>query len=301
MRVLLGILTLFLASSIAGQVEVALLAPLNAELGPETADRTRVKVTSHHAFRAVGPFILVEASSNGIRGTFILDSGSPGLILNQPVTEPVAHGQALGSPVPYGEVEVTDFQWGPIEQHDLKAYTIDLSHLDESLGLHVAGLIGYEQLREAAISINYPRQQLTFQASDANDAALGVPLKFRLCGHVPTLRSVVAGKRLDLALDTGSGVNLLDVELLDRISEDECAEMADLEVRGLGTTVSRIQRRRVHLTEVADGNWLNLPFAFADLAGFRESGLLVDGLLGRDWIAERTVTLDYKRKRIYVK
>ena len=176
-----------------------------------------------------------------------------------------------------------------------------MSHFERALGVDIAGLIGYAQLRELAVTIDYPGRELTFLGKGYAEEGLGVPLRFRLRGHVPTMQASVAGRRARLGLDTGSGVNMLDVSYRAAAYDSRSTHLPAMVVSGVGAGAEQVERLSLPVTEIARANWIHLPFAFTDLERFRESGLRIDGLLGREWMAQRTITLDYQRSQLYVR
>ena len=115
------------------------------------------------------------------------------------------------------------------------------------------------------------------------------------------MQASVAGRRARLGLDTGSGVNLLDHSYRDAAYDSRSTLLPAMVVSGVGAGSEQVERLSLPVTEIARANWIHLPFAFTDLERFRESGLHIDGLLGREWMAQRTITLDYQRSQIYVR
>ena len=282
--------------------EVALvdIHPLAPGRTPSTSTARGAPTST--TFRPAGAFMLIEATVDGHPGTYILDSGAPGLILNRrpsAVEESVA-AEGLNGSVAFAKTEVASLQWGPLTQTDLTAYAVDLDYLTEALGERIDGMLGYDQLSALPVTIDYRRGSITHHVEDA-PAGEGVKLRLRLRGHVAAVRGRIDGRRVELALDTGAGVNVLDDDRLSRLGDDAHERMDDMLLRGLDARQERVPRARVHLTEIADANWIGLPFAFADLSGFAKAGLRVDGVLGKEWLQRHTVTLDYGRGVAYVR
>ena len=297
---LAALIGVFLVLQAQGQaVSMALLGEYDQLLAAKSSVRLESEV--HQAFQSRGAFILVQAKVDGQVGTYILDTGAPGLILNRAPSSAQDAGLGLNQSVHFEQTSVSTFAWGPLQQHKVKALAVDLSHFERGTDCRIAGIIGYEQLRQVMITINYPRNLLTFLPADADVDRLGTRLRFRLDGHLPVLRSAVGGKKARLGFDTGSGVNLLDIVYRSIAEAQATASLPDIRVNGVDAVPQRVQRISLAMTEIEKANWLNLPFALIDLAGFRESGLLIDGLLGREWMAERSVTIDYRHRRLYVK
>ena len=300
LRFVLICLFALLLGSISAQHEVAIwrYAGSNVPAGSSSFEKSAAKVQS---FQSISAFLIVEAEVNGKKGFFILDSGSPGLVLNQKPKTSGEAAKALHGEVAVEEILVAQLRWGPIEQEGVSAYALDLSHLSESTGLEIAGMLGYEPLRQAVITIDFIRKLISFSSFKEQAQEEGLELRFRLKGHLPVLRSSVAGQRIDLGFDTGSGVNLIDKKWLGNLDHSQLSILPVLEIRGLGQHKELVARRRVQLTEVDKGNWVNLPYAFPDLIGFRESGLQIDGLLGKEWMQGRTITLNYQQRRLWIR
>lgn len=255
------------------------------------------------AIRFVGGFLVVTASVDGVAGNYVLDSGAPALIVNRPANDDdeVVAAESLNGAVAFARTTVTQFEWGPVRQDNLTAYAVDLEYLTTALGERIDGMIGYEQLRVTPVAIDYREASLTHLPQEGRvQPANAIRMRMRLSGHVPALRGRINNRRVRLALDTGAGVNLLDDERLVGLDEDVHDRMDDILLRGLDARQSRVPRARVHLTEIADANWIDLPFAFADLSGFAKAGLRVDGVLGKEWMQRHRVTLDYGRRRVWV-
>lgn len=305
---LLALVTL--AASGWGQRDVAALAALSSgrvgasERSVEAQDGALSKVIG---FEVSGAFIIVEASVDGRSGRYILDSGAPGLILNDRVLEAIDSAVALGSVVPIGQRRVGSFAWGPLRQTAIDAYVLDLSYLEGDHGSDIAGIIGYDQLAVHPVAIDYPRRTISFLPSHRAARREGTRISFRLRGHLPVLSAVVDRQRIGLAFDTGAGINLIDHGYFPDF-EDVSAELPAVGVRGLGAVTQLVPRRSVALTQTDQTNWLHLPYGFADLSSFDESlsdgstaGRGIDGVLGQEWMRNRVITIDYSRGRLYVR
>ena len=306
-RALVTFLLALSVHTVVGQVDVCVLGHLRSLPSVTTIAFGVSPADQSSAFRTLGPFMVVQVEVDGVTGSYILDSGAPGLILNGVVTEVVDSARALDRFVMIGERRAKRLDWGPIKQSDVHAYVLDLSHLEHSLGEPISGLIGYEQLRQLPLTIDYPKRTLTFLRKHSEAKAQGIALTFELLGHLPLVDAEVGGTRAWLGFDTGSGVNLLNADYLLQVGPNS-AELPDMQVRGLGATSAVIARRSIGLTRTSNANWMNLPYGFADLTGFRESAYdqdagaqQLDGLLGKEWMQQRVVTLDYGRRRLYVR
>lgn len=308
MRPLLAISILLLGAAATAQpdsAEVALVElPAVAAVG--TASNSEVLTSDLSLVQpmySLGGFLVVRAEVDGIEGNYVLDSGAPGLIVNRPARpgDVLVSAEALNGGIAFARTTVESFAWGAVRQQGITAYAVDLDYLTEALGTRIDGMIGYDQLRVAPLTLDFDAGSLTQHSTENRfEPTAAVRLRMRMRGHVPALKGRIDGRRLRLALDTGAGVNVLDDDRLRRLGDDAHEPMDDMLLRGLDANSQRVPRARVHLTEIADANWIGLPFAFADLSGFAKAGLRVDGVLGKEWLQRHRVTLDYGRGHVWV-
>lgn len=298
MRLLYPAILLWIGLSTGyAQVNLALVAAL-PELPKAIHESYAADVPLTLPFELAGAFAVVRASVDGRTGRYIIDSGAPGLILNRPNARGGSATTFAGE-IAVGEVNVDRFDWGALRQKGLTAYTMDLSQIVDAEGEPFDGIIGYAQLRAIRLELDYQARRLRFLARRAPIEHV-VALPFHLSGHVPVVRAQVAGRTIMLGLDTGAGINILDGRFRSALSATADA-LPPILVRGLSAAVDTVRRATVPLTEIQGSNWVDLPYGFADVARFRESGLRIDGLIGKEWLEHRVVTLDYRKRRIYVR
>lgn len=251
-------------------------------------------------FETTGSFILVDAIVDGSKGKFILDSGAPGLILNESPTQSSQKAVTLTGQVDVGEKKISILKWGLLTQSNVQALTIDLSYLNNLGAGEIMGIIGYQQLAALTFTLDLPNHRLIQHTSFPKKCevpAVRIPLKFT--GHLPVVKSKIGKRKSLLVFDTGAGVNLLDHRNVRRINLDETPSSL-ISLRGLNDELVMSKYYKVPLLEIASGNWLNQKFASTDLKELSKNGKVIRGLLGRQWFKDRKITVDYQRKRILV-
>ena len=115
-------------------------------------------------FSRAGNLILIKAKADNIEGSFILDTGAPGLILNMtyfrdyPYTEP-SHGEnsggITGSVTDNGRTEVKKFSFGAVNYYKVTADRINLGHIENSKGIKIFGLMGVQLFKQFEMIIDY--------------------------------------------------------------------------------------------------------------------------------------------------
>ncbi|MEL6658366.1 MAG: aspartyl protease family protein [Bacteroidota bacterium] len=281
-----------------GQRNVALLdAPV----------RSLQHVHLDHDEQEAYPFILdqgliyIEAKLDGTSGAFILDTGAPGLVINETPTQlhEDYRAQSCSQEVVVGMRPVAQFIWGEKEWGKMEAITLDLQHLQSSKVQEVRGLLGYELLQEYTLILNYQQEQLRLLDQPVNVALHqpSVRLPFVLDGHLPVVEVKIGGQLLRLGIDTGSASNILNKSwqnLVEQNSGDSWYE----ELQGLDQTVQLVDALQVEELQFGD-EFIGTKFLMLDLSHLQDpSSKPLDGLLGHDFLTHFKVAIDYPRGEI---
>jgi hypothetical protein len=142
---------------------------------------------------------LFKVRVNGNVQNFLLDSGSPYMVLN---------GKA-GT----GAETVSAFEWGGLRLSNQLAMVADISHLGERLGLEIHGLIGCAQIMNYDLLLDYSEKYVSLYDSyggtpDCMSGAKSIP--FIMSNHIPVVSVRIGGKCFSMGLDTGASQNVLE-------------------------------------------------------------------------------------------
>jgi len=270
--------------------------------------------TIYIPFRVVGRLIAVDASIDTVSGLFIVDTGSSDLLLNENYFESqrtFSSRTAVGVTGEMGELKtrtVDTLNWDLLEIENLEGHVVSLAHIEEKKNIRLIGVLGYEVFRNFEILIDYSIRQLVVTRVDKNGsrydpgAIFQQPIDsidFRLQGHVMVIRARINGVKLNLGLDTGAELNLLDVgvkrrvldnfEILRRVTmtgagEGEIELIAGI-LYGIETGIEQKTGMRTLLTRM----WrINQAFG---------SGL--DGVLGYEFLFDKRMLINYKKEKLY--
>lgn len=243
--------------------------------------------------------IYVQAEVDGTQGQFILDTGAPGLVLNEP-PHPTADSpytaQSCGDAVAIGVKQVNLFKWAGRKMKKVEAITLDMDHLEQVHQSPIKGMIGYDLLKDYLVFLDYSRQQLIISTNGALPLKPTAILPFELDGHLPVLTVVVNGQALRLGLDTGAAANLLDAKWRHLFPYSTSGTVSD--VQGLDQSVQRVPEVALSGMEVQqhtfDGTFLLMPLDHVQTT----SGQPLDGLLGYPFLSGYHVAIDYKGGRL---
>lgn len=245
--------------------------------------------------------IYVKAVVEGRTGDFILDTGAPGLVVNEiPVSAANDYkAQSCSQEVVVGVKPVKTFSWANRTIRNLEAITLDLSHLDKLHDAEVVGMIGYELIKKNTLFIDYERSQLMLLKNRMN-LALAAPLAripFELYDHLPVIEVVIADKIFRLGIDTGGASNLMDRNCTHQLA-GLVQGGATEEIQGLDQGVQQVEVAHLEGVEVANfefsGKFLLLDLSHLNAEGQRP----LDGLLGYQFLSNYRVAIDYPNQEL---
>ena len=297
--------TLWLVSFAAyGQRSVSLLHAPDQPV--RAAGERDLPLTAPSTFTFDRNLIFFEASVNGAPGNFILDTGAPTLVVNnRGVAETGGNytGYGSGGAVQCSDYRVEDFQMTGRTVRNYWAIGLDLRGMEDRTGRTIDGMVGYDLLNDGELRIDYRARSFRLLPSarhpEHEDRAPRAVLKFSLVDHLPVIRLRINGKRYDFAIDTGAGVNLVDVNLDGILPMLRTANQ--MNIQGLDGQSLDVDLYTLQLPQVPPSGTAPAPVEFVatDLQHLQENGQRIAGILGSAFLSRYTVGIDYRRRRIY--
>lgn len=253
-------------------------------------------------FEVVNGMIMVEASVNGDTGTFVLDTGSPTIVVNSRNVNDLRLAEA--NPQTHMDkrlaVKVNHFRWADIERQDLQAVAMDISHLESASSKKILGVIGFDVLRQYELLFDFEHQHLMMlPAKDNWVHRVNEPLhslRFKMHGQLPVVKAEVAGVKLKLGMDTG-GTNLLAEGLLDELEAAQIGQVGKEKMVGFGHRTHYLPAAKLAGVELDGTPFDETRFVFDDLDYLEEQR--IDGLLGLPFLAQFRFSINYRENRIY--
>jgi len=253
-------------------------------------------------FELKNGMIIVQASVNGDTGAFVLDTGSPNVVLN---TRNVT-GLRLAEANPQTQfdrslaVKVNHFSWAGVERENMEAVAMDISHLESVSKQKILGVIGFDVLQNYEVLFNFERCHLILLPPRDNWMhRLNEPLhrlEFRLHGQLPVVKARVGGQRLRLGLDSG-GTNLLGEEALAKLPEASVGPMEQQRMLGFGHRSQYLNAAELAPIEIDGQRFEATRFVFEDLPYLKEKR--IDGLLGLPFLGQFRFSINYSKEEIY--
>ena len=295
------ILFLFITQVADAQEHVAFF---DAATSYEAADESPYLNSTIVPFRMIEGMMLVEASINNQLGNYIIDTGAPTLVINEQPIQSTIRGRGISQGLLTAEVEVDAFDWSGIHKEKLSAFKVDISHLEEVSGETIAGIIGYDILKEVELLMDYSNKAVQLSAVKTKELYQRKPIAvipFTMQGHLPVIKVKIGKKKLRLALDTASESNILDDSIYKKISSAGLKNTMEGELQGVDQEIKKVLISTISETTVKGLPFTDMKYLFTDLSHLKkESGIYIDGLLGYPFFKQEKMSINYKERKIYV-
>jgi hypothetical protein len=262
------------------------------------------KAITKTSFELYDRMIVVEAKLNGEIGKYILDTGSPLLILNQ---VPQKKSTSIGGISEDGDAElikVKSFQWAGILSKGIEAIAFDMSKLENALGHKINGLIGQNILNDFELFIDISNRKIQlykpYRSSLHKEKKYQQKVSFSSKSHIPIITVKINGKRYRFGIDTGAEVNILNENLKDVFDEKVLTNFNSTNLHGLGGASQKVESAELSKFRIKGKNCKNYQFLLTDLTFFEEKyGHKLDGILGHPFLIENILSINYQKQKIY--
>ena len=253
-------------------------------------------------FELANGLILVEASVNGDTGSFILDTGSPMVVVNPKNISDLQISRTQSETAFRGQpVLVKHFAWAGIEREGLEALAMDMSHLEKASQRKILGVIGYEVLRKYELMFDCRNQVLLlYEPKNSWVHLQQAPLfsaRFTLQDELPVITARIGKKKVRFGLDTGGTSNLMSQELLQELPATAHGALEKEQVAGFGNLPEYKDAASIYGIQIADKTFRNSRFIFTDLSHLKR--LKVDSLLGMPFLCQYRFSINYRKGEIY--
>lgn len=252
------------------------------------------------------PLLMVRAKVNG-KGPFefVLDTGNGSfpLLIAPSLAASLAIPMAEGSPTEGFTVElnqsfhlgkVSSFELGALQsgQTDV-AVSPAIAEVNDKLGAHIDGNIGYPYLKAYALTFDFKRSVLTLssKAPEGKSVPIGVDAK----APIILLDVMANGQKLRFVLDTGASTTCISRGAAAGIGLKLGEAMALNRAPTANSNLSSLD-----MLEVAEKSERDLRIVVADFLDplSREVGVQIDGVLGFNFWKRYRMTIDYPGKRL---
>lgn len=296
--------------------------PLNISFGDKSFFSLNTPADSSTCtipFLRAGNLILLQANVDGTPGSFILDTGAPGLVLNityfrnHRVLEEVNEEQRgiTGTVSNVKRTEVATVRFGCIVAGSQTADLVSLAHLENNKGRKIFGLIGLSLLKQFEVIIDYDNNELQLTklnkrgapadgtASPADKTGYDI-IPIQVWDNKIVTSTIIGGKKLRLVIDTGAESNLLDGRLPGKVLDS-----VDIDRRIMlnGAGAQKVEALYGNLRNLSlDGHiFYNLPVIVTNLANTcLADNSCADGILGYDFLSLHKIGFNFVTNKMYI-
>ena len=269
--------------------------------------------TIYIPFGMVGRLIVVQAQVDGVAGNFIFDTGSERLLLNKDYVTSTPNSRLVTAVGNTGALHVMEKRVDSLSIDQLKipallAHVVDLNHIEIKKNTKVLGILGYNVFRDFEILIDFPNSRLRLSRIDKDGARLDqnlpweVPydsLEFEMKKHFIVVRSVVNSVNLDMILDSGAELNLIDRRVNKKVLEKFTVIKR---VNLIGAGKKQVEVLAGVLKDVKCGNQhtMEMNTLLTSMDEINTSfAISVQGVLGYEFLSKRRTLINYKKKKLY--
>lgn len=253
--------------------------------------------------------ILIEATVNDVSGYFILDTGTPWLILNndyfkgRPTGEKIAG--FVGGEIDIYEREVTlmvgDLKWDRID-----AALLPLNHLSRLKGVAIMGLIGTGVMNRFKLTIDFNALELELVKTNKKSVPErsahlpDISFEFLWRAGIPVIKTMLGNESLLFVLDTGAGVNALSKrkgrQLAEHLTMNDSVKVIGIDKGGRSLQSGFI--RNVIIENYYCPEMKVVLISLDRFKGFGSQLNIVDGFLGYEFLKHFRTVINFKERTI---
>ena len=303
-------------------------SPVKNHFQPKNIEITRISglkdslakpISTSLPFSKVGNLIIVKAVVDSVQGNFILDTGAPGLILNlvyfrdYPVTI-IADEQPTGmssGATQVNRTSVKTFSLGDLNYMGWDADLVDLGHIENSKGIRILGLIGFDLLKQCEMVIDYEKslihiqkigkhEKKNYKSRHLEEDPYYISLPITIKDNKIITETQMKGKKYHFVLDSGAETNIIDSRLPDKFLE-EVNITGRLNIRGTGNSTVEALKGDLSQLKLGEESLENLPVLVANLERtcFSLNGC-ANGVLGFDFMPLKKLGFNFITRKMYL-
>ncbi|MDO9376725.1 MAG: aspartyl protease family protein [Ferruginibacter sp.] len=271
-------------------------------------------------FSRAGNLILIAARADTTQGSFILDTGAPGLILNTtyfrdyPTADPIPGeegGGITGAVAGFGRTTIRKLAFGAVNYYNVEADRISLGHIENSKGIKIFGLLGVQLFMKFEMIIDYEASEIHLHHVTKKDVK---DYKHTLLADTATYSSYtielldnkiitygkIGKKKLTFLVDTGAESNVLDSRLSEAVLGNVVIKRRTV-LNGTGN--SKIDALYGDMSNLSMGtrDIATMPVLVTNMEKMCFSyQRCLDGMLGFDFLSMQKIGFNFVKRKMYI-
>jgi len=251
-------------------------------------------------FELLNGLIIINAEVNEVNGSFILDTGSDALLLNEKQSNHSKHSfSTVHGDISVGSKEVQTLKIGRIEHNNVKAYLTNLSSLENFTQTSLKGIIGGKFFVPNKIHIDYQSNLITISSEQTNMSLLEFPhqMKFEVFNDVPCVQIKIGKHKHWFALDSGATSHFIDEKSLNELNQHFSKTGLSVNVLNAGNKSANNYRYRLDVLNLGDRRIQESLFVPQDLSSINsEMEIQLTGILSLSALDTKEILIDLEHK-----
>lgn len=298
-------IALFVSQLSFGQDRLAFVRTDDVKSTLLTETPTNAEAILVTPFELDGGMIIVEAVLDGIEQSFILDTGSPSLVLNNYTTsgKPTLVSGVAGSSKAL-EIKLDEFLWAGVVLEDVNALSLDMSQFEKAIDRKIGGLIGYELIKNHELYIDYKSRIIRMYPRSNSDLYENkkplTSFPFEMQDHIPVIKAQIGNRILRLGLDTGAEVNVLNTPFEKELSSD-IQQTSSSSLVDLNNKFTQLTKAKIASTKIGAVKYREMEYLFVNLSDVnQDEENQLDGILGYPFFSTCTLSINFETQRVYI-
>lgn len=241
---------------------------------------------------------------NGKECTFLIDTGSPHVLLNSAHVSPETLNEGKELQGAAGKIksfrsQIGELSFGPWKMGPMEILAVDESHLESYCEVSFEGSLGFRELIHYTYWLDYGKQELNLSLSfrpEEHEILAQSPISFR--NHLVILSLSTQGQTFSFALDTGCSGIVVDMDQ----KETFLGFLEELETDvliGAGGKSHEVEKGILPEFQVAGQTFTRAELGFADLAPLKQRIGYFDGIVGYPLLSQIKTAISWERKMLY--
>ncbi len=269
-------------------------------------------------FSRAGNLIVIKARVDSIEGNFILDTGAPGLVLNQTYFRDYPARQIhdaeqtgiTGTSSPTLKTDVKDFNLGTFHYSRIEADLANLGHIENSKNIRILGLVGLEFFKKCEMFIDFDKKQVHLKyiskknvlpaSKILEDESAYKVIPIDLMDNRIVTTTELGGKKLKMIIDCAAESNILNSKLPNKLLEYVTISRR-VKLTGSGSTQLHALYGNISELKIGDEKIGQLPVLLTNLENtcFSYNGC-IDGVLGFDFLSLHKIGFNFVTRKMYI-
>ncbi len=265
--------------------------------------------------RRVGRLFLLEAQVDDQIGNLIFDTGAIGLVLNKTyfrnylVIDDHNSGGINGTISDVSNININNITIAQLKYKSVRADLTDLGHIENRRGVKIIGLFGFSLIKDFEILIDVNHSQLKlFKIDRKGNRINSMSSKFKadltqtieISNNILFLRGVIAGKKLNFCLDTGSETNVISSnssnDILNTITITRRSTL-----QGSGSKKNDVLYGTMNNFTFGNRSFTEMETIITNLDALNTAyGVDIDGILGYNFLNKGVVCINLGKKQLSI-